>query len=95
MGPIGTTNLLILRLLRPGAIEAKRLRPFRKQADAWLGALFPGAQVSVQLVSQISQLGLQFRLSEIGAWRRPANVGYGLSYAFPIVAAYSLRLKDS
>lgn len=66
---------------------------FRKQADAWLGALFPGAQASVQSISQISQLSLQFRLSEISAWRRPANVGYGLSYAFPIVAAL-LSAKD-
>jgi predicted ATPase len=30
---------------------------------------------------------LQFRLSETGEWRRPANVGYGLTYAFPILVA--------
>ena len=32
-------------------------------------------------------LALQFRLSETGEWRRPANVGYGLTYAFPILVA--------
>lgn len=58
---------------------------FRKQLDAWLGTLFPGAQANVQIFHQMSLLGLQFRLSEIGAWRRPANIGYGLSYAFPIL----------
>jgi predicted ATPase len=60
---------------------------FRKQLDAWLGALFPGAQANVQALPQVSLLCLQFRLSEIGPWRRPANVGYGLTYAFPILVA--------
>jgi predicted ATPase len=60
---------------------------FRKQLDAWMGTLFPGAQANVQIIPQISMLNLQFRLSEIGVWRRPANIGYGLSYAFPILVA--------
>jgi predicted ATPase len=59
----------------------------RKQLDAWLAALFPGAQANAQMVSQVSMLSLQFRLSEIGVWHRPANVGYGLTYAFPIIVA--------
>ncbi len=60
---------------------------FRKQLDAWLGTLFPDAQANVQLVPQLSLLNLQFRLSGIGAWRRPVNIGYGLTYAFPILVA--------
>jgi len=60
---------------------------FRKQLDAWISTLFPGAQANVQLVPQLSLLNLQFRLSEIGAWRRPVNIGYGLTYAFPILVA--------
>jgi predicted ATPase len=60
---------------------------FRKQLDAWLAALFPGAQANAQMISQVSMLSLQFRLSEIGVWHRPANVGYGLTYAFPIIVA--------
>jgi CRISPR-associated Cas5-like protein len=32
-------------------------------------------------------LALQFRLSDTGEWRRPANVGYGQTYAFPILVA--------
>jgi CRISPR-associated Cas5-like protein len=59
----------------------------RKQLDAWLGTLFSGAQANVQLIPQVSLLCLQFRLSEIGSWRRPANIGYGLSYAFPFLVA--------
>lgn len=59
----------------------------RKQVDQWMSWLFPGAQVNVQLYNQLSLLNVQFRVSEFGEWRRPANVGYGYSYVFPIVVA--------
>lgn len=60
---------------------------FRKQVDAWLDRLAPGANANVQAVSVASMVALQFRLSDTGEWRRPANVGYGLTYAFPILVA--------
>lgn len=60
---------------------------FRKQLDAWLNRLAPGASANVQALPVASMLALQFRLSETGEWRRPANVGYGLTYAFPILVA--------
>ncbi|MGH6842356.1 MAG: AAA family ATPase, partial [Methylocella sp.] len=59
----------------------------RKQLDAHLGLLFPGAQVYVSALPQASMLNVQFRLSETGDWRRPANIGYGLTYAFPVLVA--------
>ncbi|KAF1696522.1 AAA family ATPase [Pseudoxanthomonas daejeonensis] len=59
----------------------------RKVIDEWMSWLFPGAGVNVQFFSHLSLLNLQFRTSEFGEWRRPANVGYGYSYAFPIVVA--------
>lgn len=60
---------------------------FRRQIDAWLDRLAPGGNANVQAVSVASTLALQFRLSDTGEWRRPANVGYGLTYAFPILVA--------
>ena len=60
---------------------------FRKQLDAWLGSLFPGAEANVQNAVALSQMNLQFRLSALGSWRRPSNIGYGLTYAFPILVA--------
>lgn len=60
---------------------------FRKQVDAWLSRLAHGASANVQALPVASMLALQFRLSETGEWRRPANVGYGLTYAFPILVA--------
>ena len=60
---------------------------FRRQVDAWLDRLAPGANANVQALPVASTLALQFRLSATGEWRRPANVGYGLTYAFPILIA--------
>lgn len=60
---------------------------FRKQVDAWLGELAPGAEANVQAIPVASALVLQFRLSPTGEWRRPSNIGYGMTYAFPIIVA--------
>ncbi len=59
----------------------------RKQLDAWFATLFPGGRANVQHIPQVSLESLQFRLTDIGAWQRPANVGYGFTYAFPILVA--------
>ena len=67
---------------------------FRKQLDAWLGSLFPGAEANVQNSIALSQVNLQFRLSELGSWRRPSNIGYGLTYAFPILVALLSAADD-
>lgn len=58
----------------------------RKQFDAWFSTLFPDAQVTVQHLAQVAAENLQFR-SDIGDWRRPVNVGYGFTYAFPVLVA--------
>jgi predicted ATPase len=59
----------------------------RKHVDAWLSTLFPGAQVSATALAHTSLVAVQYRSSDTGEWRRPANVGYGFSYAFPILIA--------
>jgi len=68
---------------RPGEVAGT----FRKQVDAWLSTLFETVQVNVQAAPQLSILGVQFRMSDSGGWEQPANLGYGVSYAFPIVVA--------
>ena len=60
---------------------------FRRQLNAWLSSLIPGAQANVQFSPEAQQFGLQFRLSETAKWMHPSNVGYGLTYAFPIIVA--------
>ncbi len=68
-------------------LPAEPATTLRKQLDACLSTLFPGSQANVQQLLHTPSVSLQFRLSDIGAWRRPANVGYGFTYAFPILVA--------
>jgi predicted ATPase len=59
----------------------------RKQLDAYLNTLFPGAQANVSASPTMDLLNVRFRLSDSSAWQRPANIGYGLNYSFPILVA--------
>lgn len=60
---------------------------FRRQFDGWLSRLFPGAEANVQISPTFAQAHLEFRLRELGSWSRPSNIGYGLTYVFPILVA--------
>jgi len=66
----------------------------RKQLDAYLSSLFPGAQVNVSANPSVDLLSVKFRLTDASAWQRPANIGYGLTYAFPILVALLTARSD-
>jgi predicted ATPase len=59
----------------------------RGQIDAWLDELFPQASVNAEALPGVSLAKLSFKLGRSPTWRRPSNVGYGLSYAFPLLVA--------
>ncbi len=59
----------------------------RKQFNAWASELFPGAEANAQRIRGTSLVRLELRNHEADEWRRPANIGYGLTYAFPILVA--------
>lgn len=59
----------------------------RRQFNAWAGELFPGAEANAQRIAGTSLVRLELRSHEADAWRRPANIGYGITYAFPILVA--------
>ena len=67
----------------------------RAQVDAWLGELFPGARASADRLSPDAPVRLSFSLSTTSPWERPANVGFGLSYAFPMLVALLTRETGS
>ena len=67
----------------------------RIQVDAWLKELFPGARVSADRLTPDSPIRLTFSLSKSSPWARPANVGFGLSYAFPMLVALLTRPAGS
>lgn len=74
-------------------IESARCNPkesaktLRRQFNAWAGDLFPGAEGNVQRVPKTNLIRLELRLSDTDDWQRPSNIGYGLTYAFPIIVA--------
>jgi len=59
----------------------------RRQFNAWAGELFPGAQGNAQTIEKTNLLRLELRIGDIDDWRRPSNIGYGLTYAFPVIVA--------
>ena len=59
----------------------------RRQFNAWADEMFPGAQAHVQQIDKTNLMRLQLRISDRDDWMRPANIGYGLSYAFPVLIA--------
>lgn len=59
----------------------------RGQIDAWLNELFPGAAGYAEALRDVALFALRFRIGRSGDVR-PANVGYGLSYAFPLLVAF-------
>ena len=67
----------------------------RAQVDAWLNELFPGARASADRPSPDAPIRLTFSLSRTSPWARPANVGFGLSYAFPMLVALLTRERGS
>jgi predicted ATPase len=74
-------------------IDEGRLSPndaantLRRQVNAWAGQIFPGAQANASRIPKTQLVQLEFRNREADNWRRPANIGYGLTYAFPIIVA--------
>ena len=67
--------------------EGSKGTSFRKQVDAWLDYISPGTNANVESYENLSALALQFRLSDTGEWKSPANVGCGISYVFPIIVS--------
>lgn len=59
----------------------------RRQFNAWSSELFPKSQGNAQIIEKTNLLRLELRIGDTGDWRRPSNIGYGLTYAFPVIVA--------
>ena len=59
----------------------------RAQVDTWLGELFPGARANAERLAVDAPVRLSFSVGRKSPWSKPVNVGYGLSYAFPMLVA--------
>lgn len=59
----------------------------RRQYIAWAGSVFPGTEANANKIGEWSDLvELGLRVDQ-GQYRRPSNIGYGISYVFPILVA--------
>ena len=55
---------------------------FSVQLDNWLNFIFPGTRIKVdQQFNKVAQISMQ----QGGTWRLPTHLGFGLSYALPII----------
>jgi len=59
----------------------------RFQFKAWANELFPEAEANVHTIEKTNLLRLELRIGSTAEWVRPSNIGYGLTYAFPILVA--------
>jgi predicted ATPase len=68
-------------------------RTFRRQFNAWASSIFPGVEANANKIPGTDFVKLQFRSGVTDNWRKPGNIGYGLTYVFPILVACLLAKK--
>ncbi|TRZ49396.1 DUF3696 domain-containing protein [bacterium] len=66
----------------------------RRQFNAWASQLFPDAQGNASTIEKTNLVRLGLRIGDIDDFRRPSNIGYGLTYAFPVIVAGLLAKKE-
>lgn len=62
----------------------ERSSTLRGQIDAYLGELFPGAKVNCEALPKTGATRVEFKVGTTD-WLRPSNVGFGLSFLFPLL----------
>jgi len=81
-------------------IDEARLHPgeaatsMRQQLGAYLSELFPNAEADADNMQRTSLVRMGLRTGTTSDYRRPANIGYGLTYAFPILVALLLARRE-
>lgn len=66
----------------------------RRQINAWLTYILPKAEADTRSIDKASLVQLFFRNNGTSEWRRPANIGFGLTYVFPIIVAGLLAKEN-
>lgn len=59
----------------------------RSQLNAWASHLFSQAQINCVPVQKTNLMRMELKTGLTSDWSRPANNGYGVSYAFPILTS--------
>lgn len=62
-------------------------RTLRRQFNAWASTIFPGIEANAIKINRSNFVSLEFKTTPTENWRNPGNIGYGLTYVFPIIVA--------
>jgi predicted ATPase len=97
---LGTHGEYAVDFLRANLDDVVNAGPLRRddasprlldQVQAWMGEICPGVRIEAAVIehTDLVRLGFQFATSRrpVSRTRRPTNVGFGLTYALPIVVA--------
>jgi len=57
------------------------------QAEAWLGEICPGTQINILDSKDMDRVSLQYSFGLGSSWYRATNVGFGITYALPLITA--------
>jgi predicted ATPase len=84
-------------LCHPATTEKGGAVQLIKQAEFWMQEITPEIEIrTVPLVQMSSVHALQFKRSGVATdWLRPPNIGFGVSYALPIVVGGLLAAPGS
>jgi predicted ATPase len=78
--------------LKPGTDE--NIVGLHYQVEAWLSEIVRPVEIEAQTIDTINLATLRFRAPG-GEWVRPTNMGFGVSYALPVVLAALIAPKGS
>ena len=73
--------------------ETEKANSLRRQLNAWFREIFPNSEAHTNSITGTSLTQMMFRSNSTSEWSSPSNIGYGLSYAFPILVAGLLAKK--
>jgi hypothetical protein len=65
----------------------------RGQINAYLSDLFPGAEANTDQLKDVDLFRLDLSLGSCG-WVRPGNIGFGLTYVFPLLVALVIAKQN-
>ena len=75
-------------LLHPSSSENSLAPTLVAQSEAWLSSIVRPVRLQATWLPQANAATLRFRDVDVTSeWTRPANVGFGLTYTLPIIAA--------
>ncbi len=75
-------------LLHPSTVKSSLAPTLAAQSEAWLSSIVRPVRLQATWLPQANASTLRFRdIGVTSEWTRPGNVGFGLTYTLPIIAA--------